>query len=127
MKVYLAGRYRRLDEIRRCADDLRESGHQVTSRWVLERHTAPGPLDHPSWAALAQNDVDDTLAADAVISFTEAERGGGGGRQVEFGMGLALGKRLILVGPREHLFHTLPGVEVYATWGEALDGLSRRP
>jgi hypothetical protein len=48
-------------------------------------------------------------------------------RHTEFGIGLALGKRLILVGEhREHVFHYLPVVEVYETWALCLLVLRRR-
>ena len=123
MRIYLAARNYRLDELRQYANDLQMMGHQVTSRWLQGQHQAPGPLDHPEWAGIAQEDVDDLAAADAVISITEPARGGGGGRHVEFGLGLAWGKRMLLVGVVEHLFHTLPSVEAYPTWSDALAGL----
>ena len=125
MRIYLAARNYRLDELRRYADDLQMMGHQVTSRWLQGQHQAPGPLDHPEWASIAQEDVDDLASADAIISITEPIRGGGGGRHVEFGLGLAWGKRMLLVGVAENLFHTLPSVEVYPTWPDALAGLER--
>lgn len=123
MRIYLAARNYRLDELRGYADDLRTMGHEVTSRWLQGRHQAPASLDHPQWASIAQEDVDDLAAADALISITEPSRGGGGGRHVEFGLGLAWGKRMLLVGAAENLFHTLPSVEAYPTWEAALAGL----
>ena len=67
--------------------------------------------------------LDDVAAADAVVCFLEPGGGGNGGRHVEFGMALAWGKRTIVVGEPEHLFHTLPSVRVYPTWADALDAL----
>ncbi len=85
----------------------------------------PGPLGDPAWPGIAQEDMDDVQAADALIAFTEPRRGeGAGGRHVELGMALAWGKRLLVVGPREHLFHTLPSIEAYPTWTDALQALS---
>ena len=125
MRIYLAARYRRLAEMRRSADDLERLGHQVTSRWLRGHHDVPGPLGDPAWPSIGQQDMEDVQAADALIAFTEPQRGeGGGGRHVELGMGLAWGKRLLVVGPREHLFHTLPSIEVYPTWTDALQALS---
>lgn len=123
MRIYLAARNYRLDELRGYADDLRNMGHEVTSRWLQGRHQARGSLDHPQWPGIAQEDVDDLAAADAVISITEPTRGGGGGRHVEFGLGLAWGKRMLLLGAAENLFHTLPSVEAYPTWEDVLAGL----
>ena len=47
-----------------------------------------------------------------------------GGRHVEFGMGWAWGKRLIVVGPRENVFHLLPTVEQFDSWPDALAALA---
>lgn len=43
-----------------------------------------------------------------------------GGRHVEFGMALAWGLRLIVIGQRENVFHCLPQVERYDTWDDFL-------
>ena len=75
------------------------------------------------WARFAQEDFEDVAAADTVVCFLEPGGGGSGGRHVEFGMALAWGKRTIVVGEPEHLFHTLPSVEAYPTWPQALDAL----
>ena len=123
MLVYLAARYRRAEEMRRRAEELSALGHHVTSRWIRGGHSVSGGYDDPLWARYAQEDVDDVASADAVVCFLEPNGGGSGGRHAEFGMALAWGKRIIVVGEPEHLFHTLPSVEAYATWAEALDAL----
>jgi hypothetical protein len=38
----------------------------------------------------------------------------------EFGIGLGLCKRLVIIGPREHAFHFLPQVECFASWADFL-------
>lgn len=48
-----------------------------------------------------------------------------GGRHVEFGLAVGRGKRCIVVGPRENVFHLLPTVEHYADWAAALESLER--
>jgi hypothetical protein len=123
VRIYLAARYRRQGELRRRAEELSALGHEVTARWIHGFHRAAGGLDDPLWPKIAQEDVDDVAAADAVVCFLESNGGGGGGRHAEFGMALALGKRTIVVGQPENLFHTLPSVKAYATWPEALEAL----
>lgn len=122
MKIYLAARYSRNDEMRGVRDVLTAMGHEITSRWI-DLHGgqqavsyAPEQLNqHPEQCALlGQHDVEDVTAADTVISFTG--EGGKGGRHVEFGIAVGLGKRLIIVGQREHIFHTLPEVEHFPSW-----------
>ena len=77
----------------------------------------------------AAEDLEDISAASTLISFTEVPRShlGHGGRHVEFGAALALGKRVLLVGERECVFHHLPNVEVFSTWDQALTFLINRP
>ncbi len=124
--IYLASRYSRHDEMQGVRDVLEALGHTVTSRWI-DCHTdvvgdftasfTPEFLNaNPDKCGpLGQHDLDDLTKADVVISFT-CGTGGKGGRHVEFGYGLALGKRMIVVGPRENVFHTLPQVEHYHGW-----------
>jgi hypothetical protein len=124
VKIYLAARYSRHPEMRGVRDVLETFGHEITSRWidqhggnVLESFVADKLNTDPEHCAkYGRVDVEDMTAADVIISFTTSDGGGKGGRHVEFGWGLAAGKRMILVGPREHIFHTLPGVEWYPDW-----------
>lgn len=101
----------------RYAADLAASGHESTANWITGKHEGWQPDE------AAQEDIDDINSADGIISFTEELKtltDSRGGRHVEFGYGLALGKRMIIVGWRENVFHHLPGVEFYETWEEAL-------
>jgi hypothetical protein len=132
MKVYLAARYSRHVEMQAYAADLRAHGHVVTSRWIEGNHDLPMGINQDEAEAIgvrfAQEDWADLMEAGAVINFTEAPGAPGrqrGGRHVEFGIALAMRKRLIIVGPRENVFHHLPGVEVAPNWPAALAMLGR--
>lgn len=128
MRIYLAARYSRNAEMREFRGRLEIEGHEVTSRWidqhggdVLESFVAQKLNSDPEHCAhYAKVDLDDLTAADWVVSFTSSNGGGKGGRHIEFGVALALGKRLFLVGPRENVFHTLPQVEHFPGWPEFL-------
>ena len=119
MNVYLTARFARKDEMTTYAADLNRLGHQVTSRWLGVEFDPNTPLSHPNWSQLAQQDIDDIRRADALICFTEPS-GGGAACHAEFGIGLGLGKRMYIVGSAEHLFHTLPQLEVYKDWDALL-------
>ena len=70
----------------------------------------------------ATEDWEDLMRSDVVISFTEDRKlrwPASGHRHIEFGAALATDKRVIVVGPRENVFHCLPGVEVFPEWGDA--------
>lgn len=122
--VYLASKFGRREELLGYAGELREAGVTVTSRWLTQHGKDSVTVETTGNTELgataprfASEDVEDVAAADTLISFT-AGGGGRGGRHVDFGVGVALGKRLILVGPRENVFHALVEVEQYDTWEE---------
>lgn len=74
---------------------------------------------------MARMDLDDVRSASVCIAFTESpgQAQGRGGRHTELGIALAMGLRVILIGPREHVFHCLPDIEQFDTWEEARDAL----
>jgi hypothetical protein len=140
VRIYLAARYSRREELCQYRAELEELGHAITSRWLngshqIDKHVTPigdhgeklveGDSGESSAqvdalrAHFATEDCADVASAGVVISFTEPPRsalGNRGGRHVEFGMAIALHKRLIVIGHRENLFHYLPQVEFYPDW-----------
>ena len=103
--------------------ELLSIGDTVTSRWLDFRKMR-------SWSfGIARQDCEDLIAADAVVTFTEIPNTilATGGRHVEFGLALAQGKRVIIVGPRENVFHyLLPGSQIFATWNKAFATIRRQ-
>lgn len=121
MRLYLAGRYSRRDEFREIATQLRANGFIVTSRWLKENadlhHKLGDPIDgHDDVATFylktAIIDCEDIQAADVILFFAEDPHVGTprGGRHVEFGYALGIGKRLFVIGGEENIFHYLPNV-----------------
>lgn len=129
MRVYIAARYSRHEEMRGYADELEAAGVRVTARWINGDHKAFDDDPGPRALEFAQDDIDDLLAADTFVTFTEPPHSDAsrGGRHVEFGIALGMRWwgpvhrrfRIVVVGHRENVFHWLPEVEFYATWGEA--------
>ena len=122
MKIYLGATYSRRGEMRDVRDDLVRMGYRVTSTWVDDHallgdgFSVPGIMTDPDTARLqALRDAAELADADTLISFTDGLLARGG-RHVEFGMAYAWEKRLIVVGPLEHVFHTLYPTTVYPNW-----------
>jgi prepilin-type N-terminal cleavage/methylation domain-containing protein len=121
MKIFLSGRYSRRDRLRSLRQELERSGHTVTSRWLdtsWSEADASGSSAAPAEyrAEFAIKDLEDVAAADCLVAFTEPPRSNGrGGRHVEYGAALALGKRVMVVGHRENLFYHHPAVEFFQT------------
>lgn len=131
MKIYLAARYSRREELCTYRADLEALGHTITSRWLFGNHQLTDEELRADGGAVekrarfAVEDWQDLIAAATCISFTEEPRSGNsrGGRHVEFGAALALGQRCIVVGARENVFHCLLTVEWYPDWPAALTAL----
>ena len=124
-KIYLAARYSRREELCGYRQALESAGYEVTSRWLNGNHQ----IDDAGLSAeasasersrFATEDWEDLMAADTTINFSETPRGttSRGGRHVEFGAALAAGQTVIVVGPRENVFHCLPQVEWFQSWGD---------
>lgn len=106
MRIYIAAPYPTREHAITVMRRLEHLGHEVTSRWLK----APDELadDH------ARKDLDDVAAADVLVALNDVdwENAGTGGRHVEFGYALAMGKMIVLVGRRSNIFHYLHQVRV---------------
>ena len=150
MRIYLAARYSRREELCAYRSQLLALGHTVQARWLNGEHQlsndgtpigengaalVEGTLrsgEHLSQheqseraaalrAKFARDDWEDVTGAELVINFTEPPRSKAnrGGRHVEYGIALARGIPVIVVGYRENIFHWLPAVRFAATWEDA--------
>ena len=128
--VYLAARYSRRLEMVGVTRDLEREGYVVTSRWIGGKHqateietveSAVKSIPSEEGRKFAREDVVDVLEADLLIAFTEEPRSSNsrGGRHVEFGMAWALRKPILVVGPRENVFHTLKNVRHHPRWHDS--------
>ena len=129
MRLYLAARFSRFDELNRYRDELATAGIEVTSRWLNGGHEWVGTSDEDipveENARFAAEDLEDLRAADLLVCFTEPSRSGParGGRHVEFGYALAFGIPIACVGHRENVFYCLPEITFFPEWSEARDFL----
>lgn len=92
------------------AQQLHAAGYTVTSRWINGSHETDDVATDEDRRRLATEDMCDLWDADIVLNFTEPVRkmnNSRGGRHVEMGLALAWNKAIILVGPRENVFHYL--------------------
>lgn len=133
--IYLAGSYSRRREIQGYAKEMEALGYRIGAEWVMAGHELPefaSPLtilrSQQQWAIADYHDI---FNARTVINFTEPASGPKnrkrGGRHVELGMALALSgsnglppKAIILIGPCENIFHSLPIIQHFDTWEKFL-------
>ena len=139
-QIYLAARYSRRKELCSYKADLEARCHTVPARWLTGAHQVSDAelADHetvPTEKArlFAAEDLEDILAANMLIAFTEEPRlvQSRGGRHVELGIGIGLRRarqapvpKLFVVGPTENVFCALDDIDgVYGSWDEFLDAL----
>lgn len=103
--IYLASPWVNREATRVIRDHLVAAGHEITSRWL---NTPDGPQvpDEDRGRREAAWDFEDIAKADMLIVLSD-DKPIGAGYHVEFGYALALGKRIILVGPVKSIFHYL--------------------
>ena len=123
MRIYLSAGFGGREFVREHADELRLIGHEPTSNWLNE----PPMLVTAEWEnwqlrARANDDAMDISNSEIVVHFTRWPSTSGG-RYWELGYGAALGKRLVVIGKRETVFHYMSNVEQYDTWEEFLKAL----
>ena len=114
LTLYVAADYRRQPEARALLEAAEATGlYEATCRWATLGEPGEGmggtvPEDQAAFAvAAAKMDMVDVEAAQVVVQLTTGELCRGG-RQVELGLALAQGKRVLVVGPLEHVFHHHP-------------------
>lgn len=149
LRIYLASRYSRRLELCGYREQLRAVGLEVQARWLdgshqisddgkplgddgeflVESHDdAAGSRAAALRSRFALDDFEDVSRCDLLVAFTEEPRGaaGGrsrGGRHVELGIALGLGKPVLVVGPRENIFCWLEVVQQFDDFGGCLAAL----
>ncbi|HUP84676.1 MAG TPA: GrpB family protein [Acidimicrobiales bacterium] len=116
INVYMAADFARAAEADALADQVREAGLVVVSRWhrivdgaeaaAARAGTAPAPAEA---LAAAERNLDDLALADVLVVLTTGSAARGG-RHFETGFAYAARKHVVVVGPPEHAFHHLDGV-----------------
>lgn len=121
IKVYLAAAFGRQAEMRRIRDEIEtfsEGNEKVISSWIdveVDDATPDTVGNADEWQHHAIKDLAEVRDADIMVSFTDGTWARGG-RHVEFGYAYANDLALIVIGPKEHIFHSLPGVIHFETW-----------
>lgn len=133
LNVYFAARYSLHPQMRLYAEQLERLGYKVTSRWIYGGHDTVDANHDEDKQRYAEEDLEDLLLADIIVSFTEdpstqVPGRARGGRHVEFGIAIGMNHYVsnfkvidtVVIGYRENAFHWLPDVEFYPTWEEYL-------
>ena len=120
--VYLSARFERRQELQEYQRELESLGIEVIARWlVVEPPSGTRGLSEDELQELAELDLEDVQRAEGFVCFSDPVGArDGAARHVEFGLAVAMGKPIVVVGCREHLFHRLAEIRVVEDWGDAL-------
>ena len=123
MRVYLAARFERKSEVDGYAAELESAAWEwlkVISTWHLPSN--PVTLGSTFWNAdpalldKATGDIAEIGECDVFVLFTDPHKSTdirSGGSHFEAGWAYGLGKKLVVVGPRENIFYYLfPSVDL---------------
>jgi len=112
-RVFIAASYTRLKEAASLCAELERHGHIVVSTWIHEpsREYLQGDA---AMERSAKVDFRDLQQAEVVVCLT-GDNGTRVERHSEVGMALGTGKRVILLGTREQIYHWYPAVRVVNT------------
>jgi nucleoside 2-deoxyribosyltransferase len=124
--VYLASQYHEKAATQKCADDLKAAGLICTSTWLQERHAPLSKLSALQTGQkidYAEQDLADVRRANVFVVFSVKEDTPilRGGMVFETGYAFALGKPVIVCGPKQNIFHWLPSIRQVDTWPEVLE------
>lgn len=119
MKIYIAASS--VEHARALAKKLTAAGHEVTSSWIKTGFTPRGSHQDVERAQEAKRDLMDVTAADALVLLSDEENVPGG-KHVEFGYAIALGKKVYVIGRRENIFHWHSWVTVFPNEDAFLHG-----
>ncbi|KKL74752.1 hypothetical protein LCGC14_2061740 [marine sediment metagenome] len=123
MKVYLAAKFERREELRPIRDKLWSMGHEVVSTWIDEVKKPGGMTSDQFKRKLAVKDLAQIESADLFIldTFVISESGG---KEVEFGLALGQfqGILVYIVGPACNVFHQLCDRR-FENWDDCLTSL----
>jgi hypothetical protein len=113
MKVfYIAASAARQADARKVAALLEDRGARVQANWLKVADVSYGRAGvEDELPYHAQTDMQDVINCDEVVCLS-GDAYTKGGRHAEVGAAIAIGKRVWLVGPREHVFHYHPLVTV---------------
>jgi nucleoside 2-deoxyribosyltransferase len=125
MKIYIAASFNSAERIYEQALELESIGHTVTGVWFQPHDPIEKMWDGNFGGRVAEvmavRDLHHIKKADLMVIDT-LDPSSTGGRNVELGYAIGLGKRVILIGKAENVFMSLIN-ECYDDWEEFYENL----
>jgi hypothetical protein len=127
MKIYVATSYDQKHIASRWMRRLEDCGHFITFDWTIAESPERGELSLSESEQRKIALLDSNGVRDAEIVWVLAPMKGGCGCWFEMGLGVALGKEVIVSGDRRTIFTALPEVRYFETNQHAFKDITSRP
>ncbi len=131
MKFYIAAKFKARHRIKAYNQRIESLGLVNTCPWFLmdtddsADEDSLGGYSREESAVMADRDLSGVREADIFILDT-IDATETGGREVELGAALILGKLILHVGPVRNLFHMHPGVHDFLDWDSLINYIDIR-
>lgn len=125
MRIYVAAQFETAGDVRNLAKKITEARHQVVSTWhqVSDKNETRQDAWTDRAISFCCRDIIDLNRADTILFISQGDGSKSkGGRHFELGYAAAQGKRLLMIGPAENVFHAIPHIrhfddeESFLTW-----------
>jgi hypothetical protein len=130
LNIYIAGWFGAKERLRQVRDRIEKVGCRVVGTWLDEETGAPeapglttvGDVTPEQCREYAVRDYYEVTKTADILILDTIDVNPRGGREVEYGMALAAGLTLWVVGPRRNVFHYIAHRH-FPTWDGALGAL----
>jgi hypothetical protein len=93
--------------MRKVKASLERMGHTICNGWLEESNAQElSTLTDRKRRVYSYRDIGEIVSVDLLVIDTQ-EESSSGGREVEYGMALAFGKPVWVVGPQRNIFHSV--------------------
>lgn len=120
--IYIASHDQK--EANRIATIVENEGHKITSTWLNENFESTSKYSIKDRKKIANRDYEDVMKSDVLILISGEQCSGG--KFVEAGIALGLGKRVIIAGRPENMLMYHPRIEIAKSIPELIKILRRR-
>lgn len=126
LSFYLAAAFKEQLRLRNYAEELRNMGYVITSRWLFEERDPLHDLQkNEDYSIYAEQDLEDIRACDVFIIFTvePTELIKRGGKHFEAGYASGVYKPIVVIGPDENIFYQLKGTTHFNSWSDFISSI----
>ncbi len=123
--IYIAAPFTARERARELKDMVEAAGHVSTASWIPSHLSDYDNLSATQLLTEAKHDALGVRRSDIIVLINNEGPSTSGGMHVEFGLALAYGKGVIIVGEKTNLFHYFDKIVFAPSINEVVDRIGR--